>query len=164
MESSRTRARRARTELLRLLGVEDDLSNWREGKVQVCHSCVCHSANGYCENPLHISIGTTSENQFDTPEEVRQRRAGKGGRVGGKVTGAQQRDNKTGLFDPEVQQRRVEALQKPVELTRLADGEVRSFPSLTHAADAIQGDRGALGKVCRGVRQAHKGYTARFVD
>lgn len=58
--------------LLSLLGLEDDVENWTQGKVHLCHLCDHHSKNGWCSNPLHLYVGTASENSLDVPEDVRK--------------------------------------------------------------------------------------------
>ncbi len=66
------RPKAGRRALLALLGVEDDIPNWRAGKVCCAHLCDHHSKNGWCTNPLHFYVGTVSENQLDKPEETRK--------------------------------------------------------------------------------------------
>lgn len=65
------RARRARKALLALLGVTDDIANWKGRRINMCHLCQHDSKKGWCENPEHIYIGTMRENQLDLPPEVR---------------------------------------------------------------------------------------------
>lgn len=51
--------------VLDFLGVVNDLPNWKTGGVERCHLCDCDSSNGWCANPLHVYIGTASENTLD---------------------------------------------------------------------------------------------------
>lgn len=113
---------------------------------------------------MHLYLGSTSENNYDTPEEVRKERAGKGGKVGGKVAAETHRQNGTGFFDPEFQKKVHEGNQKPVVLTRVSDGEELPFPSLTAAVEALQGSNGCLKRVLNGKQETHRGYKARFAD
>lgn len=67
-----TQGRRGRKALLKLLGLENDVPDWKTGRVQCCHVCKHDSQNGWCSNPLHLYVGTPSENQLDLPEELRK--------------------------------------------------------------------------------------------
>jgi hypothetical protein len=98
--STGLRAKLARDSLLKLLGLQNNVKNWRKGKVQLCHLCPHNSKNGYCHNPLHCYLGTPQENNQDLPPGT----FAKGGRKGGGTQGARHRDNKTGLFDPNKQE------------------------------------------------------------
>lgn len=82
------RRKRGRKALLKKLGLENDVVNWREGGVCVCHLCEQHSKNGWCANTNHLYLGTSSENRRDVPEEVRKK--------GGQTT----LELRKGLFDP----------------------------------------------------------------
>ena len=135
-----TRHRRARKALLELLGVDDNCPNWQTAKVYICHLCPHDSTKGYCENPLHTYFGTPAENSYDLPEEGRKAKATNGAKAAG------------------------ESRSKPVELTRVEDGEVFIFPSVSQAARALRTRPDNVGRVCRGERNKHKGHTARFVD
>ncbi len=70
--STPTQAARARKALLEILGVENNVPDWRTGKVCCAHLCENHSHSGYCANPLHLYVGTPSENELDKPEGVRK--------------------------------------------------------------------------------------------
>ncbi len=61
-------------------GLENDIANWKEARIQCCHLCKHHSRNGWCANPLHVYIGTTSENHLDMEQEVRSRMAAAAGK------------------------------------------------------------------------------------
>ena len=71
------RQKAGRKALLTLLGVEDDVADWRTEKVCCAHLCGHHSKNGWCTNPLHLYVGTVWENAHDTPEVVRKERSRK---------------------------------------------------------------------------------------
>ena len=73
----RRRGKWARKALLECLGVEDDLKDWRGGRIEICHLCEHDTNNGLCLNPLHLYIGNRQENRMDTPSELRK----KGGRA-----------------------------------------------------------------------------------
>ena len=70
-EHRSVRQRRARKSLLALLGITNDIANWKSGRINMCHLCQNDSKRGWCENPEHIYIGTMGENQLDLPPEVR---------------------------------------------------------------------------------------------
>lgn len=67
---------RLKRDLLKLLGLENDVPSWRKrgASVQLTHQCEHHSRNGLCCNPLHVSFGTGSENCFDMSSETRKKR------------------------------------------------------------------------------------------
>ena len=131
----RSRSQRSRKALLALLGVEDDVPNWITAKVQLCHSCECDSHKGWCENPLHLSLGTASENTSDIPLNVQQERG----------------------------RRAAEATRKEIQVTRIDTNETTVYESLTSAVRELKLSHSALSNVCLGRRKSHKGYTARYL-
>lgn len=68
-----TRASLGRKALLTLLQLESDVKNWKQAGLCVRHHCEHHSRNGWCLNPLHLSVGSVSENELDKTECVRKR-------------------------------------------------------------------------------------------
>lgn len=149
------RAKRGRKALLAVLGVENDVPNWVEARIQLCHACDCHSGNGWCENPLHFSIGTTSENQSDAPLEVRQEN--------GRKIGQRAAELGTGIHDPAVREETRLNRCKTVQVTHLESGGTVTFKSVKLAAWALGLDPGALSNVSNGKHKQHKGYTARYL-
>ncbi len=85
---STTQSKRGREALLKRLGVEDDVVDWRSERVCCAHLCEHDSQRGWCTNPLHLYLGTPSENSFDLPEEVRKARSVKAGKKGGPKGGS----------------------------------------------------------------------------
>ena len=154
-----TKASRGRRALLDLLGIENDVPSWVKAKIQICHSCESHSKNGWCENPLHLSIGTVKENASDIPLEVLQERSRKGGRKAGKGTA----ELKVGIHDPEVREETYRRMRKTIEVTRVDTGEVTVFEGLAVAARALGLEHGHLSQVCLGKRKHHRGFTARYL-
>ena len=150
------RSRRGRKALLALLGVENDFPNWRTAKIQLCHACDCHSKNGYCENPLHLSIGTAKENISDIPLEVLQEN--------GRKWGKRALELKTGIHDPTVREESDRQMRKAIEVTRVDTGETTVFEGLGVAARVLGLDVRALSAVCLGKRPQHKGYSARYIQ
>jgi hypothetical protein len=73
------------------------------------------------------------------------------------------RKNGTAVYDPEVKEKALKKLRKPVELTRLETGDVFTFESAHEAARVLDLNRGHICTMCRGEMQKHKGYTARYV-
>jgi hypothetical protein len=59
---------------LDLLGVEDDINNWTNAHIHICHLCDCGRRKGDCGNIRHIYIGTARENALDNDEEFRKKR------------------------------------------------------------------------------------------
>lgn len=53
--------------------------------------------------------------------------------------------------------------QKPIELTRLSDGIIFVFDSLSAASRAFNLSYGNLSEICHGNRKTHKGFTARYL-
>lgn len=145
------RARRGRKALLSLLGVENDVPNWTKAKIQMCHACNCHSENGYCENPLHISVGTVKENISDIPRKVRQEK------------GRRTAELEVGMYDPAVIEERVRRQRKSIEVTKVDTGETFAFESRGDAARALDLNPGQLSNVCNGKLKQTMGYTARYL-
>ena len=143
--------KRGKKALLALLRIENDVPNWVEAKIQVCHSCDCHSANGWCENPLHLSIGTAKENQSDISPEAQR----KGGQRAAEL--------KVGIHDPAVKEKTNRQMRKKVELTRVATGETFVFHGLKVAARELGLDSRTLSEVCLGRKRTTRGYTARHL-
>jgi len=54
--------------------------------------------------------------------------------------------------------------QKAIELTRLFDGAIFVFDSLSAASRAFNLSYGNLSEVCHGNRNSHKGFTARYFE
>lgn len=103
--SRATRSRQGKKALLKVLGLTDDVPNWKTKKIQLCHLCENHSENGWCSNPEHIYIGTASENHQDKKADVRFLVASKGGKKGGPVGASVQRELGIGIYnsgDPRV--------------------------------------------------------------
>ena len=153
--NSRARVKRGRKALLALLGVENDVPNWVKAKIQVCHSCGCHSENGYCENPLHLSVGTVKENASDIPPEVRQERGSK--------AGSRAVELKVGIHDPAMKEENHRRMRKAIEVTRVETGETTVFEGVRVAANALGLHHGALSGVCNGKLKQHRGFTARYL-
>ena len=149
------RARRGKKALLSLLGVENDVPNWQTAKIQICHSCDVNSQNGWCENPLHLSVGTAKENASDIPPEVRQET----GRKAGKRTA----ELGVGIHDPAVREEKDRRMRKEIEVTKVETGEKFVFDGLCNAARVLGLDQGGLSCVCNGKRTQHRGFTARYV-
>lgn len=141
----------ARKALLELLEVEDDVPNWVEGRIQICHSCNRHSLNGWCENPQHLSVGTTKENISDIPLEIKRR------------NGRRASEHGIGAHNSAVRSENDRRRRKTIEMTNVVTGEVLAFEGLAIAARALGLDKRHLSKVCRGERKTHRGYTARYV-
>lgn len=116
---------RARKSLLRFLGLQGEHTK----RTECCHLCPNHSkAGSVCSNPLHLYLGTPSENHKDIPEEVRQnsyRRRGqvggrsrtpegmsKAGRIGGKIGGQVLVEQQKGLFNPENRDKVIEGCRE----------------------------------------------------
>ena len=156
--SSETRRKRARKVLLNLLGVENDIPNWKTQRVQICHSCECHSRNGWCENPLHLSIGSTKENAFDKPLEVRHSSAQEGGKKGGRRSA----ELEVGAHDPAVRLTTHRNQRKTIEVTSISTGQVQHFEGVRVAAKSLGIHPSSLGEVCQGKRKTVQGYTARY--
>ena len=57
--------------------VENDVGDLKSARIGVNHLCASDTNNGGCVNPLHIYIGTKSENSMDMSDEKR----GSGGRA-----------------------------------------------------------------------------------
>lgn len=76
--SEKWRRKIARENILSFLGVKVNVSNWNLAKVCICHLCENNSVNGYCENPLHIYLGTRKENFEDIPLQIRRSSQSKG--------------------------------------------------------------------------------------
>ena len=147
---------RCRKALLAHLGVEDNVPNWRTARIQICHSCECHSKNGYCENPLHISVGTVQENQTDIPFTVRQETGRKAGRRSAEL-GA-------GFHNPEVRENNYRKQRKAIQVTHIESGGTVTFKSVRLAAWALGLNPGHLSTMCLGKQKTHKGYTAQHVE
>ena len=150
--SKRLRVKKA---LLALLGIEDDVPNWVKAKIQICHSCECHSKNGWCEDPLHVSIGTSKENISDIPPEVHQEN--------GSVAGRRTAELKIGIHNPAVREENDRRMRKAIEITRVETGETTVFEGLGVAARVLGLQCSHLSLVCAGKRRQHQGYTARYV-
>jgi hypothetical protein len=54
--------------------------------------------------------------------------------------------------------------QKSIELTRLSDGTVFVFDSLSAASRTFNLSYGNLSEICHGNRKTHKGFTARYLE
>lgn len=65
--------------LVDFFGLENDVENWVNGKIHQCHLCESGRRKGHCGNPLHIYLGTASENHLDTDAEWRKERSHKAG-------------------------------------------------------------------------------------
>lgn len=67
--------RGARRSLVNYLGVEQDI---KRREIQCCHLCPNNSkAEQHCLNPLHMYIGTRTENEYDKPAGARSAAAKK---------------------------------------------------------------------------------------
>lgn len=72
------------------LGIdEDDFNDWKKEGVQRCHLCSNNSkVDAVCRNPLHIYLGTQSENEADkSPEQKAAKKVQAGLNLGGAVRG-----------------------------------------------------------------------------
>jgi len=100
----------ARKELLEYFNIDENFNN---GNIHTCHKCIHNSTNKefVCINPLHLYIGTVSENHHDIDPEIRKQikkkgnqiGSSKGGQIGGKASSAKQLADGTHAFlDPNV--------------------------------------------------------------
>lgn len=71
------RGHQARGAIFSFHGIVNDVDDLKKASIGTNHLCECDSNNGECVNPLHLYIGTKSENSFDMDEEKR----GSGGRA-----------------------------------------------------------------------------------
>ena len=127
------------------------MPNWRTGRIQICHACEHHSNNGWCENPLHLSVGTVTENHSDMSLETKQK------------SGRKAVELKTGMFAPSVAQKNYQRQRKTVEVTNLTTGETQTFKGLRVAARELGLRYCSLSQVCNGKLRTTEGYTARYV-
>ena len=161
--------------LVAFLGLDNDVSNWREARVCVCHSCENNSTKGCCENPLHVSVGTVKENNSDIPPKVRRESASKAGRAAKEkgvgihspeVIGKGGRkavEEGLGIHDPVVREETLRKQRRQIEVVEVKTGSITKFASLALAAAEIGVDCSTLSKVARGERGTTKGHTARYL-
>ena len=83
------------------LEVVNDLGNLQQAKVHECHLCPNCAAPKFCGNPLHIYIGSATENVYDISPELRVRpqciqylphsieQSSKAGKIGSVTTNSQ---------------------------------------------------------------------------
>ena len=73
----RGRGHQARNAIFTYHNINNDVGDLKKARIGTNHLCENDSNNGECCNPLHLYIGTKSENSFDMSEEKR----GAGGRA-----------------------------------------------------------------------------------
>ncbi len=71
------RGHQARGAIFEFHEITNDVGNLKTARIGTNHLCDKDSNNGECCNPLHLYIGTKSENSYDMSEEKR----GSGGRA-----------------------------------------------------------------------------------
>lgn len=174
--NARNRAKKA---LLEKLSLEDDVGNWKIGKIELCHLCPCGSNNGWCENPEHLYIGTKSENSLDRTPESRIEVAKTASRAanaeknekGQSVTAvkaseaahAEKNEKGQSVVSVKGGEASLEKCGKPVMLTETDSGKTHLFPSIREAARGLNLNRRGLSFVLSGVQKTHKGFTAQFI-
>lgn len=68
---SGTYNRPAKDDILKYLGIEDDIGAWQKAGICRSHLCPSDSHNGWCRNPQHYYLATWSENvKTDAPGGV----------------------------------------------------------------------------------------------
>ena len=102
-----------------IIGVEDDIENWTNARIHVCHLCECGRRMGECGNIYHIYIGTASENQHDLSPEFRHERAKGAGRKLGGVNDAERK-------------LRFEMMQRDPEFARLSSRKAGELIGVSH--------------------------------
>jgi len=144
-------AMRARESLLNHIGVVNDVEDWKRARIQMCHACEHNSTNGWCKNPLHISIGTAKENISDIPHEVKRK------------SGIRSVELMTGIYDPAVREDNNQRMRKMIEVTRVETGESFVYEGVAVAARTLGLNTSHLSLICNGKRNHTGGYIARYV-
>lgn len=133
---------------LNFFEVEDDVDVWR-GSIGRLHACAKDTFNGemVCINPLHIYIGTITENLADRPTE----KAGAGGRA---LRGKERSES----FKAKNKAR----LNKPVVATHLQTGTKSHFESSKIASETLSVSRAAISGALKHNRPTC-GYTFHYM-
>lgn len=139
------------------LSIEDNISNWKESKIERCHLCECGSTNGHCVNPLHVYIGTPKENASDRPQEYLVE---SGRRLGLTPDTNETRKRKSESAKARTDREEVaKKLRNPISLQHKQTGEVYHFESQKEAAEVLKINMGNLSGVVRGFRKSISGFT-----
>ncbi len=170
--------RRAKKALLEKFGLENDVDNWKTGKIETCHLCACDSKKGYCENPDHLYIGTPKENCSDKDPEDRKTDS----RVGNvavhaekneegksvvavkaaEATHAEKNEEGKSVNAVKAGERAAEKTSKAIKLIN-NNGRTYVFSSLRGASRELGLIPGILSRVVNGQLKSTGGYTAEFI-
>ena len=147
----KARKREGRNGLLQILELTDDIGDWGNRGICLCHHCEHDSGNGWCGNPLHLHIGTWKENWEMRPPEMKAKSARLGANARAKCSYESVKETMRGTvatIDENGNSVRIpveEAKRRGLKMTtsrscRITDtvtGETTDFPAQTKCAEFL---------------------------
>ena len=160
--------------LLDFLSVFDDIGDWRKHGIQRCHACEMDSTRGWCVNPLHIYIGTVSENMMDKSPTIRSQMAANAGRkahsikdengksINAKKSAAIIHSKKDADGKSIVAKKAGKSKSKPVIVSDTEYGVDWIFPSSAEVERTIGICRSVLSSLTRNKKSSHKNFEVKL--